>query len=79
MLGRATTLFALGLAILSYLASEPVVYDVLSGLGALLFLPLDIIPLEPLVAALAASPPSFAFLVLFLGGILVFSLAEFGG
>jgi hypothetical protein len=82
MLGRTAALVAIVLGVISSLASEAVLYDLLRGLGALLFLPFTVIPLEALFeAVLAVSlvlPPSLSFLVFFLVGTLLLGLVEFG-
>lgn len=78
MFGRIVAVFALVIGITAYLAPEPVLYNLLKGLGTLLFLPFEMIPVETLISALIVSPSSLAILVIFLLSTLLLGLVELG-
>jgi hypothetical protein len=78
MFGRIVAFFALVIGITAYLAPEPVLYELLQGLGVLLFLPFEIMPLDTIFTALIVSPLSLCFMLLFLLGTLFLGLVELG-
>jgi len=64
------------LGITAYLAPEPVFYELLKGLGTLLFLPFEMTPLETLISTLIVSPSCLSILVIFLLSTLLLGLVE---
>ena len=78
MFGRIVAVLALVIGITAYLAPEPVLYESLKGLGTLLFLPFEMIPLEALISTLIVSSPSLPLLGVFLLGTLFLGLVELG-
>ncbi len=78
MFGRIVAVLALVIGVTAYLAPEPVLYELLKGLGTLLFLPFEMIPLETLISTWIVSPASLAILVIFLLSTLLLGLMELG-
>lgn len=64
------------LGAISQVLPELVFFDLLTGLGTLLFLPLEMIPVGRIIAVLPDFPPTSSFLTLFLVGTLLLGLVE---